>query len=166
VAKGRPADPTRTRRGTGNRPAAGKAKPAPAPVVAIASAASAPALPAAPPDLPAEAVDLWDTVIAELWPRGLRPADLEGVRMLVLAAYRNRQAEAVVSEHGILVMGTRGNPIPNPALKIAKDTRADYLRLADAFGLTLAARLRLGLMQLAGESLLQSLNTDLDRGWG
>jgi hypothetical protein len=50
----------------------------------------------------------------------------------------------------------------NPAIKVEKDAAATFLRLAEQYGLTLAARLRLGLMQLAGESMLASLDRDLD----
>lgn len=153
MAKGRPLDPTRARRGTGHRPPRDTL-----PAIPVES----PRLPPPPTGIPAEAEDLWHLVIGELWPRGLRPADLEGVRMMVTAAHRNRQAAALVDSHGLLVKSQTGQPMPNPALKIEKDTRADYLRLADAFGLTLAARLRLGLMQLQGESLLASLDRDLD----
>lgn len=154
MAKGRPTDPTRARRGTGHRPNTKDVAPAPA-------AAVADGLPGPPVGLPSGAVDLWDQVIAELWPRGLRHADLEGVRMLVTSAHRNREAALLVDAHGLLVTSATGQPVPNPALKIEKDTRADYLRLADAFGLTLAARLRLGLLQLQGETLLQTLERDL-----
>ncbi len=155
LAKGRPADPTRARRGTGHR-----RNPTDA-VVPSPPAPAAEELPPAPEGLPESAGDLWAQTIAELWPRGLRHADLEGVRMMVTAAHRNRQAAALVDAHGLLVTSPTGQPVPNPALKIEKDTRADFLRLADAFGLTLAARLRLGLLQLQGETLLQSLERDL-----
>lgn len=119
-------------------------------------------LPRPPGDLPEPAHDLWQLVVGELWPRGLRPSDLEGVRMLVMAAHRNRQAAAAVDEHGLIVPSGSGSMMLNPALRLEKDTRADFLRWSDALGLTMASRLRLGLMQLAGESLLSSLSRDLD----
>lgn len=158
MTKGRPADPTRAKRQTGNRPKPGEAKKA----VEVAPKIGAEvALPKAPEGLPEAAAPMWDVAMKELYPRGLREADLEAIRMLVMAAYRHRQATAFVEQYGLMIEGKDG-PIPNPMLKIEKDTAATYLRLSEAFGLSLAARLRLGLMQLAGESILTSLNKDLD----
>lgn len=154
---GRPADPTRARRQTGNRPKPGEAKPKAEVVVAQV----VPGLPAAPAGLPTAAVPLWETMVGELWARGVKDADLEGVRMMVMAGFRNRQAAAAVDEYGLIVEGPKG-PMVNPAVKVEKETAATFIRFAEAFGLTLAARLRLGLMQLAGESLLQGLMKDLD----
>lgn len=149
----RPRDPTRARRGTGHR----RDVPAVVPTGPTEIAAPGP-----PAGLPPAAADLWHVMIAELWPRGLRDSDLEGVRLLVLAAHRNREAAALVERDGLVVANAAGSPVANPAVKIEKDTAATFLRFADQFGLTLAARLRLGLMQLAGESMLASLDRDLD----
>lgn len=155
MARGRPVDPKRRRRGTGHHPAGGE-------VALRVVDGDAADLPRPPGGLPVEAHDLWRLVVGELWPRGLRPSDLEGVRMLVMAAHRNRQAAAAVDEHGLMVLSGTGSLMLNPALRLEKDTRVDYLRWSDALGLTMASRLRLGLMQLAGESLLSSLARDLD----
>lgn len=114
-----------------------------------------------PDDVPEEAVDLWTRAIEELLPRGLRPADSEMVRMLVLAAHRNRQAARLVNQHGILIKGPNG-PTLNPALKLERDTRNDYARMAAEMGLTLGARTRLGLMEIAGRSLLAGIHATLD----
>lgn len=133
-------------------------------VVQAEPAAIEPANPFAPPaDLPAAVHDMWNTVVNELAARGIRQSDLEGVRIMVMAAHRSRQASAFIEEWGLMVETERG-PQPNPMLKIEKDQAATFLRYAEAFGLTLSARLRLGLMQLAGQSLLASLNDDLDGG--
>jgi P27 family predicted phage terminase small subunit len=157
MAKGRPADPTRARRQTGNRPKPGEAKVAPAPPPAIVT----PALPAAPPDLSPEAALMFDRIVAELAPRGLREADLEAVAMMCYSASIHLEARRKIAETGVLVKGPRG-PMVNPLVKVARDEAQTYLRLANEFGLTLAARLRLGLMQLAGESIISAMNRDLD----
>lgn len=159
MAKGRPVDPTRAKRATGHRTKPGQAKKAVAVKPKIGPVSP---LPKAPESIPEEARPIWDTAIAELYPRGVRDADLEAVRMLVMAAYRHRQASDFVNKYGLMIEGPLNSVIPNPMLKVEKDTAATYLRLAEAFGLSLAARLRLGLMQLAGESILTSLNKDLD----
>ncbi len=164
--KGRPVDPGRARRRTGNREKPGQARKAkvvalPAPTEraeVVEVSAFAP-----PEDLPADAAPIWRQAIAELEPRGLRAADLEGVRMMCMAALRARQAAHEIERYGLLVQGQRG-PMPNPMLKIEKDATATYLRLAEQYGLTLASRMRLGLMTLVGESMLGALNRDLNEG--
>ena len=67
--------------------------------------------------------------------------------------HRNRQARAIVGKIDLLVKGEKG-PVVNPLLKVEKDTAATYLRLAETLGLSPAARARLGLMHIAGQSLL------------
>lgn len=132
---------------------------------AVVKAEPAPLVPvdpyAPPADLPEPIHDMWRTVVDELAARGLRQSDLEGVRMMCMAAYRSRQAAAFIEQWGLMVETERG-PVPNPMLRVEKDQAATFLRYSEAFGLTLSARLRLGLMQLAGQSLLASLNDDLD----
>lgn len=46
-------------------------------------------------------------------------------------------------------------------LKIHREQSARYMSIANEYGLTLASRLRLGLMQLAGESILAGIDRDL-----
>jgi P27 family predicted phage terminase small subunit len=162
---GRPADPTRAKRGTGHRPKPGEAKTAPAGrsnLPAVGGPAAAPSVPV-PPDLPPSAQQMFARVVAELQPRGLREADLDAITMMCHSAWLHNEARRKLAETGVLVKGRNGQPMVNPLIKVARDEAATYLRLADAFGLTLASRLRLGLMQLTGESLLQSLNSDLDK---
>lgn len=157
MTKGRPVDPTRAKRGTGNRPKSGQGKPAALPVLADASAGFP-----IPVGLPKEAQEMFERVVRELEPRGLREADLDALTMMCHSAYVHQQAREFVVRNGVMVL-VNGRPVVNPAIKVARDEAATYLRLATEYGLTLAARLRLGLMQLAGESMLASLNSDLDR---
>lgn len=163
MTKGRPADPTRAKRQTGNRPKPGEAKVKPVAKVAaeVVAALPRPAEPAAPAGLTDEAVEMYRRVLEELVPRGLREADYEAVAMMCHSASIHFEARRRIAEMGLLVEGPRG-PIVNPLVKVARDEANTYLRLANEFGLTLAARLRLGLMQLAGESIVSSLNADLD----
>lgn len=153
MTKGRPADPTRAKRGTGNRPQVD----AGAAIVPIEKQF----LPEPPADLPEEAQEMFRRVIQELSPRGLREADLESITMMCHSAWLHSEARRRLTQTGVLLKTPRG-VIVNPLIKVARDEASTYLRLADAFGLTLASRLRLGLMQLTGESILQSLNNDLD----
>jgi len=149
VAKGRPPDPARAKRETGHRDLVGQRKP-----VEVL-----PALPLAldpPATIPDEAHELWTRAVTELQPRGLNAGDLPLVEMLVMAAHRNRQARAVVDRLGVLYRGDKGAAV-NPMLRIEKETAATYLRLAETLGLSPAARVRLGLMQIAGQSLLVNI---------
>lgn len=155
MAKGRPADPTRTRRATGNRPQAGEVK-TPAIIQVLDNN-----LPKPPDYLPDGAKETFSRIIEELTPRGLRDADLEAIAMLCQSAWIHQEATRNIATQGLIVKGARG-PMVNPLVKVARDEAANYLRLADAFGLTLGSRLRLGLMQLTGESILSSLNRELD----
>jgi P27 family predicted phage terminase small subunit len=103
---------------------------------------------------------LWREVCEELAPRGLRPAHLPLIEMLVTAIVRNREARAKLAEgSAVLVWGDKDNPrfATNPWVKIEKDTAATYLRLAETLGLTPAALARLGLMQVAGQSILVTI---------
>lgn len=164
MTKGRPADPTRAKRQTGNRPKPGEAKvstTAKKAAAVVAAVPAKPALPEPPPDLLPEAQEMYRRVLEELMPRGLREADLEAVAMLCHSASLHYEARRRIAEMGLIIEGPRG-PMVNPLVKVARDEAAIYLRLANEFGLTLAARLRLGLMQLAGESIVSSLNADLD----
>lgn len=115
-----------------------------------------------PDALPPEAQAMFQRIVDELAPRGLREADIEAITMMCHSAYVHQQAREFVRRNGVMVL-VNGRPIVNPAIKVARDEAANYLRLASEYGLTLAARLRLGLMQLAGESMLASLSRDLDR---
>jgi P27 family predicted phage terminase small subunit len=150
------ADPTRARRGTGTRPAPAKKKSK----TLVRKTLEGPQPPA---PLPAEVRPLWDAVLADLTGRGLMPSDLEALHAMVMAAHRRRQAAALVDELGLLVIGPTGALMANPAVKIERESTVLCMRIAQDFGLTLASRMRLGLIQLAGESLLQSLTADLDR---
>lgn len=110
-----------------------------------------------PPDAPIVVRQVFDTVVADLGPH-LKQSDAEAIVMLATAAYRHRQATAQIEEDGTLLVDGRAHPM----LKVEKDSAATYLRLADHFGLTPAARIRIGLMQLAGESILADLNAMLE----
>lgn len=169
MAKGRPPDPTRRRRQTGHRPLAGEGKKTatavlPAKTLDKRAARDDDGLPvtfAPPDDLPEPVAKIWRTAVAELHPRGLREADLEIIRQMCHAAHRARQAAENIQTYGLLVDTPRGLVI-NPMARIEKDATSTYLRLADAMGLTIGARLRLGLLQVMGESIIGTLNRDLD----
>jgi len=156
VAKGRPVDPTAARRGTSHRSEAVK----PPEGLAVAVTPEQQAL-VAPEGLPEAAHILWRIAVEELCAlRTLHASDLPLLEMMVTAAYRHRQAAAQIDALGMLVKGQRG-PMVNPLLKVERDEAASYLRLAETLGLTPVARLRLGLIKLAGASLLAGIDAEL-----
>src|SRR6266540_209309 len=73
--------------------------------------------PAPPDDLPEAAVPVWEQAVAELEPKGLRPADLEAIRLMCVAACRARQAAEEIAKYGLLVKGERG-PMVNPMARL------------------------------------------------
>ena len=147
--KGRPPDPQRARRGTGHRPLAGQRPP----IELVAPALEPPEPPAM---LPPEGRETWRLVTSDLVQRGLVAADLPLAEMLVMAFVRSRQARAEIAKTSVLV-SFEGRALAHPMLKLEKDSAATYLRLAETLGLSPAARVRLGLMQVAGQSLLLTI---------
>jgi len=121
-----------------------------------------PAGPLPPPaDLAPEQVPLWEMIAAELDVRGSmpsagRPVDSLLVRVLLDAWHAHSLAAADVRAHGVLVEGRFGLTV-NPALRVQRDAAATILRLSSELGLSPASRTRLGLMQIAGQSMLVTI---------
>lgn len=162
MTKGRPPDPNRARRGTGNRALPGEKKAQEVAIVRTEEQQRSITTP--PDDLSDGAKAIYQMVATELEGRGLRPSDLSAVRMLAITADRYNAVVAEVERTGLVILGNRG-PTVNPLIKVERDLAATYLRLADALGVTPTARVRLGLMTLAGQSLVAQLNDDLTRGF-
>lgn len=160
MAKGRPVDPTRANRGTGNRPKPGEAKKA----RAVSPVLVAPALDlfAPPATMPAEVHDVWRAIVDDLGgANNLRATFLPALEVYCMAVYIHAQAAANIQQFGVLVKGNNG-PVANPLLKVQKEAAATMLRYAETLGLTPAARIRLGLMEITGMSLLSTLNAAID----
>lgn len=156
----RPKDPTRTRRQTGHHR---KPDEAPAPLASVIALrpVDGQGPPPPPEDLDFRAHEMWIVAVEELHHRGLKPADLEAIRMMCNAALRARTAAQEITTYGLLVEGDRG-PIKNPMISVEKDATFTYLRIAEQFALTFASRLRLGVVQLQGQSMAASLAASLD----
>lgn len=156
--RGRKADPKAKRDGTArHRKATDIAPPELSQAFTQQAAVNIP-LPASLPD---EAGEVWQHFCAELARHELRPTDLPMLEMCVVAAVRHAQASAHIKEHG-LFLDTPFGPMKNPHLTIEKDSAATYLKLSAALGLSPEARIRLDLMQVAGQSLLHTLAKELD----
>lgn len=155
MTRGRKPDPQRAKRGTGNRPQTGKKTTKVVPQVLQQSLATVIAS-ELPEGLPRE---IFKRAVAELSGR-LNDTDLEALRMMAWSLYRHEQAQAHVEEHGLMVETPFG-PKVNPMLKVARDEGSFYLKIADQYALTFVARLRAGLLQLAGQSLMKDLHSGM-----
>ena len=163
MSKGRPPDPKRAKRGTGNRPAQGKTKATTDPVALVGQTAAAIVTREPPSTLPAEVHPLWHTYVAEMGGNThLREADLATLETLCWFEYAFALASGNVMKFKTMVRGPHG-PKRNPDLQTMKDAAAMILRYKQELGLTPSARIRLGLMEIAGMTLLSSLNEQLDR---
>jgi len=88
----------------------------------------------------------------------VRDTDLEALRIMAVALHNYGEAQQHIARYGTLVASVMGNLMPNPALKVARDEANLYLKIADQYALTFVSRLRAGLLQLAGQSMLQQLH--------
>ncbi|MGH2692334.1 MAG: P27 family phage terminase small subunit, partial [Actinomycetota bacterium] len=75
---------------------------------------------------------------------------------------RARQASEHVEKYGIVAQSVSGDVKASPLLKAERDAAAQFLRFAEHYGLTIAARMRLGLMRLQGASMAQTLAKGLE----
>jgi phage terminase small subunit len=103
--------------------------------------------------------DIFKRAVGELAGR-LNDTDLEALRMMAWSLYRHEQAQQHVEDNGIMV-DTPFGPKLNPMLKLARDEGTFYLRIADQYALTFVGRLRAGLLQLAGQSLMKDLHSGI-----
>ena len=163
MTKGRPADPSRARRGTGNRPMPGEAKKVKPQVTVPGTELVQVADPyPPPPEVPAEVHEVWRAAVADLGGANhMRASYIPALAAYCNAVYVHAQAIANIQQYGVLVKGPNG-PITNPLLKVQKDMAATMLRYAETLGLTPAARVRVGLMEVTGMSLLAGINAALD----
>lgn len=162
MTKGRKPDPTRAKRGTGNRPKPGEAKKSSSSLVLVSSSPTIVEQFPPPESLPKEVHDLWRAIISDLGGANhMRQSFVSSVEVYCEAVYIHAQASANINSVGVLVKGQNG-PMPNPLLKVQKDAAATMLRYADSLGLTPAARIRLGLMEITGMSLLSSINSSIE----
>lgn len=157
--KGRPKEPIRARRRTGHRRKPGEVVP-----VRLLPPAAA-GRPPAPEGLPEDAGPIWDRVVGALeGVVALRPADLFTLELMVVQYLRARQLGQLLEQFGLHGRTTRGDSIASPFLRAEREATQAFLRLAEQFGLSVASRLRLGLVQVQGASALAALHRDLEQG--
>jgi P27 family predicted phage terminase small subunit len=96
--------------------------------------------------MPPQGKRLWKSLVPELEKLNLLSkiddATLEGA----CANYaRALQAEALVKKQGLVIVTDKGFTIQHPAVSIAKNAWASWLRFATEFGLTPSARSRINI---------------------
>lgn len=158
MSKGRPASPASAKRGTANRPKTVK------PPVTVPGTEVAQVLDPYPPPatLPEEVHQVWRSIVSDLGGANhMRDSFLPALTAYCESVYLHAAASENIHEFGVLVKGQNG-PMPNPLIKVQKDAAATMLRYAETLGLTPAARIRVGLMEVTGMSLLAGLGQALD----
>lgn len=153
MAKGRPKDPTAAKRGTGRK------EPAAAPPAVIDPADVCEIVP--PEDLEGVALEAWKVCTAEmLGNRQLRESDLIMLRAYVEAVHVHAEATAKIHEFGVLVASPRG-PIPNPMIKVQDNAARTIRLLSENLGLNPMSRIRAGIMEVAGASMVLDIRERL-----
>ena len=150
MARGRPVDPTKERHGAAvARPQATiNAPPTPSELATMEP----------PEGMPEYGCALWRICLAEMaGNRHLRAADLVLLRAYCEAAQILEDASSDLHDQELVVVGVMGGFIPNPLIRIQKDATATLRQLSDVLGLNPLARIRAGLMEIAGASLVFEL---------
>jgi P27 family predicted phage terminase small subunit len=118
--------------------------------------------PPAPADLPPEGVELWDTVVAEIYRAGLaQSVDLPALETLCFQWAMAKQARRVLRRQSPFALGAAGQLAEHPAVAIERQASALLLRFMQEYGLTASARASLGLAGLQARSLQQELAAKL-----
>jgi P27 family predicted phage terminase small subunit len=115
-----------------------------------------------PPDLPEAMHETWHHLVGALGDVPIRQGDAMALAMLVRQYHRMVDAGNMVDQYGVAFRTPADAVVVSPFLRAERDATAMFLRLAEHYGLTLASRMRLGLMRLAGQTLAQSLSNDLN----
>lgn len=114
-----------------------------------------------PADMPTVAAEVWRTIVADMAAlRTLREVDLPLVRAYCQAAQVHADASDLVNRKGVLVAGPNG-PMPNPMIKVAKDSAVTMRQLSDVLGLNPLARIRGNLMEAATGSMVLDIQKRL-----
>jgi P27 family predicted phage terminase small subunit len=116
----------------------------------------------AAPDYLRPAVAVWNEIAPELVEIGLvRPVDTTAVEAMCDAVATAREAREILEAEGCVISGHRGSVV-YPAYRVWRDSWTLALRVAGEYGLTAAARLRVGAAVLHQRSLADELREALD----
>lgn len=116
------------------------------------------ALPAAPSDMSARALQVWNRVMLDMGATGVITAvDADALRIYCETVARYEEASRLLTQTGPLVKGREGSLVKNPLAQVAKDNANIARAYAQELGLTPAARV--GLRRDPGASTPSSLST-------
>jgi P27 family predicted phage terminase small subunit len=115
-----------------------------------------------PEHLPAPAKEFWRFSVERLIEAGIVDlVDLPALEGLCITYARARQAGRVVERVGHFQVGTRGQTIQHPALRVEREAWRDFYSMAEHFAITPIARTRLGLANLQGKRLREEMGDAL-----
>jgi P27 family predicted phage terminase small subunit len=119
----------------------------------------APGTLAPPPDLPDEAVEMWGWLVSRLdAARILDQVDLPALVAMCVQWARGQQAQRVLDEEGMFELGSMGQLVEHPAISIERQAHTLFLRFAEQYGLTAAARARIAAtVRVPAQSKLQEI---------
>jgi P27 family predicted phage terminase small subunit len=107
--------------------------------------------PEKPKNLPPAGSALWDEIVAVLHTARVADAiDAPALTALCVQWARAEQARAALRKDGIFALGSTGQLTEHPALGIERAAHGMFLRFAEQYGLTAAARSRIALVGAAG----------------
>lgn len=159
MAKGPAPDTGREKRRTGNRPLPSARAPiAVAPDDIVPASGSLNALPLTPPKhLSRSARETWLALVDDLRNvQGIQRGDAHALEQMAVLVSLNRRAQRRLERDGLMVAGKDG-PKAHPLLSQYRSNALAIIRLSEQFGLTPAARLRLGVKALEGATLAEQL---------
>lgn len=100
--------------------------------------------PIKPPDLPAAASELWDAIVPALTGVGVaQMPDTPALVALCVQWARAEEARELIDREGVVAIGSTGQMTTHPALKVERNAHLVFLKFAQEFGLTPAARARI-----------------------
>lgn len=120
--------------------------------------------PIKPPGLPDAASELWDEVVPALHAAGVVDrVDTAALMALCVQWARAEEARGLLGTDGVLAIGSMGQVAAHPALAIERAAHLAFLKFAQEYGLTAAARARIAAaMAGARETLERELAEVID----
>jgi len=129
--------------------------------VGLVAAVSSVPMPQADADWREPTVERW----VAFWQSGLssqvEPSDVPALRRLFWLYDEVDRIREALNETGRVVVGSQGQPRPNPLYKQVSEFQSEARQLEDRFGLSPRARLQLGIALGAAHASLDALNERL-----
>jgi P27 family predicted phage terminase small subunit len=138
---GRPPDPLRLITGTGHRPIPVPATVDPSPI------------PDCPEYLNATARDVWTYLVDVLEPSKILESSDRYALELLCEAYAEYRDALEHFEASPIVLGSQGQEVRSPWHAVLINARQELRKALNEFGLTPAARVKLGALQKGGEGI-------------